>query len=363
MINPVCLSLKTEIPAACEFSMWAWGSLTYHFTQALSRQQRYGKNMNENARLAHFPISFFAMVMGLAGLSIAWEHTQLTFDLPLRLNYALTPFTALVFVLLLALYLLKLLRHPHEVMLEINHPVKLNFFPAVSISLILLSIATLKQQPGLSHLLWIVGSALHMTFTLYVVNVWIHHDKFEIHHINPAWFIPVVGNVLVPIAGIAHGYVEISWFFFSIGILFWLVLFTIIFYRVLFHHPLPEKLMPTFFILIAPPAVGFISYTKLAGGLDNFAHVLYYSGLFLTLLLLTQVPRFSRLQFYLSWWAYSFPLAAITIATLQMYRFHGQVGFAVIGWILLSLLSLVVTYLLYQTFKAVGGRKICLPEA
>lgn len=318
--------------------------------------------MNQPSRLAHFPISFFAMVMGMTGLCIAWENAELTFGLPIRLENALVPFTAFVFCMLLILYLGKLIRYPQEVIKELNHPVKLNFFPAISISLILLSIAILKSLPGLSHGLWIAGTALHLGFTLYVMNVWIHHDKFEIHHISPAWFIPVVGNVLVPIAGTAHGYTEISWFFFSIGILFWLVLFTIIFYRVLFHHPLPERLMPTFFILIAPPAVGFISYTKLTGGLDNFAHVLYYCGLFLTLLLLTQAPRFSRLQFFLSWWAYSFPLAAITIATLLMYRTQQKAGFAIIGWALLSILTLVVTYLLYRTLKAVGGRKICLPE-
>ena len=318
--------------------------------------------MNPNSRLAYFPISFFAMVMGLSGLCIAWESAELTFNLPFRLEGAVLPFTVLVFSVLLALYTAKLFRYPQEVIKELNHPVKLNFFPAVSISLILISIAILKISPGFSHFLWSLGTALHLIFTLYVMNVWIHHDKFEIHHINPAWFIPVVGNVLVPIAGTAHGYTEISWFFFSIGILFWLVLFTIIFYRILFHHPLPEKLMPTFFILIAPPAVGFLSYVKLAGGLDNFAHVLYYSGLFLTLLLLTQTPRFSRLQFFLSWWAYSFPLAAITIATLLMYRLEKQVGFAVIGWVLLSLLTLVVTYLLYRTLKAVAGHKICQPE-
>jgi tellurite resistance protein len=321
-----------------------------------------GTKMNQTPRLAYFPISFFAVVMGLSGLAIAWENAQLTFSLPFRLEYPLIIFTAVVFCTLLILYLSKLIRHPQEVIKELNHPVKLNFFPAISISLILLSIAILKILPGLSNALWTIGTALHLSFTLYVMNIWIYHDKFEIHHINPAWFIPVVGNVLVPIAGTAHGYTEISWFFFSIGILFWLVLFTIIFYRVLFHHPLPEKLMPTFFILIAPPSVGFISYVKLAGGLDNFAHVLYYSGLFLTLLLIIQVPRFSRLQFFLSWWAYSFPLAAITIATLLMYRIQKQAGFAVIGWLLLSILTMVVVFLLYRTLKAVGANKICVPE-
>ncbi|MET0091215.1 MAG: SLAC1 anion channel family protein, partial [Candidatus Thiodiazotropha sp.] len=276
--------------------------------------------MNHNSRLPYFPISFFAMVMGLAGLCIAWEKAQVGYHLPFRLDLALIPFTALVFTILALTYLMKLLRYPGEVVKELNHPVKLNFFPAVSISLILLSITMLHTLPGVSKVLWIIGSALHLGFTLYVMNIWIHHDKFEVHHINPAWFIPVVGNVLVPVAGTAHGYYEISWFFFSIGIIFWLVLFTIIIYRVLFHNPLPDRLMPTFFILIAPPAVGFISYVKLNGGIDNFAHVLYYSGLFLTLLLFTMVFRFSRLQFFLSWWAYSFPLAAITIATLLMFE-------------------------------------------
>ena len=101
---------------------------------------------------------------------------------------------------------------------------------------------------------------------------------------NPSWFIPIVGNILVPIAGVPLGYTDISWFFFSIGIVFWPVLLTIIFYRIIFHPALPGKLIPTFFILIAPPAVGFLSYMKLTGEMDNFARILYFSGLFFTLL-------------------------------------------------------------------------------
>jgi tellurite resistance protein len=318
--------------------------------------------MQAASRLENFPISFFAMVMGLTGLAISWEKAQTSLQLPLRLDQALTPFAGLVFVLLSVMYLLKLVRFRSAVLRELRHPIMLNFFPAVSISLILLAIATLHRAPGLSHLLWICGTALHLALTLYVMNVWIHHDKFEIHHMNPAWFIPVVGNVLVPIAGIKLGYPEISWFTFSIGILFWLVLMTIIFNRVLFHNPLPEKLMPTFFILIAPPAVGFIAYYNLTGQLDPFAHVLYYVGLFLTLLLLTQIARFARLRFFLSWWAYSFPLAAITVATLLMYEITGNRMFYWLGLGLLGLLTVVVTFLLYRTLRAVAAKQVCLPE-
>ena len=318
--------------------------------------------MKLTARLEHFPISFFAMVMGLAGLTIAWEKAQATLHVPLNMGGALAWLTALVFSLLLTLFLTKLVRFRQAVIDELNHPVKLNFFPAISISLVLLSIAFQHILPALSAAFWYAGTLMHLLFTLYVMSRWIHHDKFEIHHINPAWFIPVVGNVLIPINGVYLGYIEVSWFFFSIGMLFWLVLLAIIFNRVIFHNPLPAKLMPTFFILIAPPAVGFIAYMKLTGELDSAARLLYYSGLFLTLLLLTQVQRFTRLQFSLSWWAYSFPMAAITIASFLMYEYTLIYGFAMLAWALLSILTLIVIFLLYKTTLAVGGHKICLPE-
>jgi tellurite resistance protein len=318
-------------------------------------------------RLKHFPVAFFSIVMGLAGVAIAWHKAQLVFGIPLDMAGGMRWLAVGLFVLIAGAYLTKLARWPDAVVKELGHPIQLNFFPTISISMILLGVTLLHSMPTVAAVLWMLGTAVHLLFTLYVMGVWIHHEHFEINHINPAWFIPVVGNVLVPIAGVPLGYAELSWFFFSIGILFWLVLFTIIVYRMLFHHPLQDRLMPTFFILIAPPAVGFIAYAELtgilqSGGLDAFARVLYYSGLFLTLLLLSQLARFARLHFYLSWWAYSFPLAAIATATLIMYQLTGLLAFAIIGWFLLSLVTLVVVFLLFRTAQAMGMRSICVPH-
>ncbi|MGD8498025.1 MAG: SLAC1 anion channel family protein [Chromatiales bacterium] len=318
--------------------------------------------MAEAARLAHFPISFFATVMGLAGLAIAWEKAQSSLGLGLPLALPLVGLTAAVFLAVLALYLAKLVRHPAAVVQELRHPVKLSFFPTISISIILLGTASLPLLPTLAHALWWIGTGLHLAFTLYVLNAWIQQEHFEVQHMNPAWFIPVVGNVLVPIAGLPLGYVELSWFFFSIGMLFWVVLFTIIFYRVLFHHPIPARLTPTLFILIAPPAVGFVSYTRLAGGLDSFGRVLFFSAVFLTLLLFTQIGRFARLQFFLSWWAYSFPLAAITIASFVMHDLSGVGAYRMLGIGLLGLLTLVVAMLCVRTLLAIRAQGICVPE-
>ena len=59
-----------------------------------------------------------------------------------------------------------------------------------------LSIALLPYHPPLSMVLWSVGTVLHLGFTLYVLSAWLHQTHFEISHINPAWFIPIVGNIL-----------------------------------------------------------------------------------------------------------------------------------------------------------------------
>ena len=318
--------------------------------------------MSQQERLENLPISFFSMVMGMAGLTIAWQKAQHVWQWELQINPWLVGLTSGLFLVLLVLYGAKLIRHRKAVLAELKNPVKLNFFPAVSISLLLLSVCFLMVSEDISRLLWMTGTALHLLFTLYVVNVWIHHEHFEVHHLNPAWFIPAVGNVLVPVAGMPLGYVDVSWFFFSVGLLFWMILLTIIFYRILFHDPLPAKLMPTLFILIAPPAVGFVAYMKLTGELDSFARILYYSGLFLTLLLFIQVGRFTRLQFFLSWWAYSFPVAAITIASLLMHELTNSMIYLYIGSGLLLLLTLIVGLLLVRTSRAVRMKKICVPE-
>jgi len=314
------------------------------------------------ARLQNFPVAWFAMIMGLGGLTVAWLRAEEILALPFSISPWLLLLSTGLFVLLAVLYSIKVVKYREAVAAEWGHPVKMNFVPTASIALILLSIAWLPTSAPYSKLLWITGTALHLVLTLHVITQWMHHTKFEITHLNPAWFIPVVGNILVPIAGVQHAPIELSWFFFSIGLTFWPVLLAIIFNRVIFHGSLPERLMPTLFILIAPPAVGFLSYVKLTGEVDAFARILYYAALFFTILLIAQLRWFARLKFYLSWWAYSFPLAAITIASLAMFKHTGDPLFLRLSGILLAITTVVIAGLFIRTGVAVARREICLAE-
>lgn len=314
------------------------------------------------ARLEHFPISFFAVVMGLGGLGLAWHRAEAALATGFAPSGYILALNVAVFAVLAAFYAAKLVRHTGAVLAELAHPVKLNFFATLTMSFLLLAIQLGDRSETATRWLWACGAAAHLALTLYVMTAWLHQTKFEITHLNPAWFLPVVGNVIVPIAGVKLAPAEVSWFFFSVGLVFWLVLFTIVLYRLFFHAPLPVRLTPTLFILIAPPAVAFVAYESLIGGVDNFARVLYYTALFLTLLLASNAVRFLRAQFFLSAWAYTFPLAAVTIATLVMAERTGAAGFGWIGAALLAVLTLVVAALAVRTVVAVVRGEVCVPE-
>lgn len=307
-------------------------------------------------RLAYFPVALFSSVMGLAGLAIAWLKAAQAFDLPIEIGISLRWLVTLLFGFLLIIYTSKLIRYPEEIKKEWNHPVKINFMATMSIGLLLISIAWLSV-PAVSKWMWIIATLAHFLLTIATINSWLNKSHYQISHANPAWFIPVVGNILIPIAGVQHAPADISWFFFSIGLVFWVVLMTIVFYRIFFHEPLPAKLTPTLFILIAPPAVAFISYLALNHQLDAFARILYFFALFLTLLLGSNAMRFFRLPFAISAWAYSFPLAAITIATFEMANRNTGIFYYILAGVLLIVLSLVILLLAYRTLLAVKNHQ------
>lgn len=319
-------------------------------------------NSPESSRLKNFPISWFAMIMGLSGFTIAWMRAEHILQLPFIISPFLLGLTLALFIGLTVVYGLKILRYPEIVQNEINHPVKIAFLPTFSIGLILISIALLQDYARISFWLWVFGTSLHFVFTLFVLSSWVHQSKYEIKHLNPAWFIPVVGNILVPVAGVHHAPLEISWFFFSIGLFFWPVLTSIIFYRLIFHQSLPERFIPTLFIFIAPPSVACISWYNLTGTLSEFAFILYYVALFFFLLVTVQAKYFLRIRFFLSWWAYSFPVAALTIATLLMAKESGKALFIWGGGGLLAALTVLIIILIIQTATAIARKSICIDE-
>jgi tellurite resistance protein len=312
--------------------------------------------------LQYFPVQLFAVVMGLSGLTIAYAKAFHFLNFPYWPYFILLILDTVAFFGIFIAYILKWVKYPDAVKAEINHPVKSSFIPAISISFLLISIAYMDYAPTISVTFWWIGAWLHLFFTFSVLKFWIRH-QFDVKMISPAWFIPIVGNVLVPVAGVDVVNEYINLFFFTLGIFYWIVLFTIVTYRMIFHHPMPKKLIPTFFILIAPPAVGFISYFRITfGSIDIFSMILYLIALFTFFLLLLKRSLYTQIPFFVSWWAYTFPLAAITIATTLIYSSFRNCSMYWFSLVLLAIVTVVVFYVAYKTYLAVKAQKICIPE-
>ena len=313
--------------------------------------------------IQHLPISIFATVMGFGGFAIAVEKFEQYWQLNPIVSNVLLIFSGVLLLVLSALYLTKFALFPISVIEEFNHPIRLSFFPTISIALLVLTVGIHQRLPDIAIWMWWIGITGQLIFTLAILTRWMHRGTFVTEQSNPAWFIPIVGNVLVPVAGVNLGFVEVSWFYFSFAIVLWLPMLAIVLNRIFFHPAIPQKLWPTLFILIAPPAVGFIAWLQLNGReLDAVGRILFYFAVFTTILLFAQARYFASVKFALPWWAYSFPLAAISIASFLFSEITGGIYSLVFAHLILVFLTGLILVLTYKTTKAAIANQICQPE-
>ncbi len=317
----------------------------------------------EPDRLENMPVTFFAVLMGVFGLALALHAAAAAGHVWAGApGAAVSWFGVAVFAVIGGVYLTKLLRHPQAVVAEWRNPVTLAFFPTITISLMLGAGCFRASHPALAEPVWMAGMLGQGVLTLAVISGWIGHRAFGVGHLTPAWFIPTVGNAIVAVVGVPLGHVEIGWLFLSAAVVFWLVLLTLVVNRLIFHDPLPDRLFPTLVILIAPPAVTYVAWVELNGdAVDAFARLLINAGYVFAALVAVQLPKFARLPFALSWWALSFPLAALTIASLHYGARLASPVHSALGLGGLGLLTLVVGGLALRTLGAVLRREICRP--
>jgi len=316
---------------------------------------------NAEDRLKFFPIMMYAVVMGLGGITITYQKATLWLYFPSVIGEVLMYITTIIFIVVSLIYIKKISKYKIAVKNEFSHPIRINFFAAISISMLMLSIIYKENFSLVSAVFWYMGTLLHFYLTMHTVSFWINQNQL-LDHSNPAWFIPIVGNVLVPVAGVGFADLGILIYFFSVGMFFWIILFAIILNRIIFHSQMTVKFMPTLFILIAPPAVGFIAYFKMFGVIDTFALMLFNLALFFTILVAFMYKNFIKIKFFISWWAFVFPLAAMAISAMLMYNQTKEISLLIFSYIMVSVVTIIVSIVSYQTVVHIRKKEICIQE-
>ena len=311
-----------------------------------------------------FP-AWYSIVMGLAGLALAWHRA-----VPVMGEGAgaaalvIGLLAAAVFAVLVVATLLRAQRYPQAWAEDRRHPVRHTFIATLPIAMVLLAtvaVASGVQGPPVLALWW-AGSLAQLFVTTWVLQRWwkgAANGGLQWASATPALFIPIVGNVLVPLAGVPLGQPEWSAAQFGIGLLFWPVVLILLVARIVVQGPWPERLLPANFIVIAPPAVVGLSALQF-GAPPLVGWALWGMALFSLLWVAPLLQRIAGQPFGLPHWGMSFPLAAFTALTLRLMP-EGPLAMA--GVALLAATSLLIAALALATVRGLRQGSLLVPEA
>ena len=302
--------------------------------------------------LEYLPVALFGSVMGLTGLSVAWRLAAAQYDVPSWAADAVAILAVVAFVAMTIAYAVKWVAAPDAVRAEFHHPVAGNLFGTAIISLLLLPIIIAPVALRLAQGMWIIGAIAMLGFAWLVIDRWMGNRQ-QTAHATPAWIIPVVGLLDVPLAVPSLGLPPLHGlmiFCLAIGLFFAVPLFTMIFSRLLFDMRLPDASQPMLLILVAPFAVGFSAYVATTGSVDLFAEALFALSLFMLTIFVGRLRLlWSCCPFRVSWWAVSFPLASAAVAAVRFAGARPGVIADVIAVTLLAFASVVIAALAVRT--------------
>lgn len=278
--------------------------------------------LTERASLAHLPVALLAVPLGLGGLGLAWRRAEIW-----AVSEPLMLLTALAWAVILGLHALRAARHPDAALADWRHPMRCGFVGAASIGMMLVAAALTPYASGLARAWLLLAITLHLAIGIALLAR-VLRGQGSAAMLVPPLLIPLVGNVLAPLFCAPLGLEKLGWMLFGLGMLLWLALQPLLLGR-LFEAELPAPLRPSLAILVAPSAVGALSIEALGGPMPAFL-ALYGLAAFTFALILVVLRPMLGAGFTLGYWAFTFPLAAFTAASLNIAP--GWVGLGLLGF-------------------------------
>ncbi len=301
-----------------------------------------------NLEKFYLPITLFASTMGFGGMALVYGKLVKDLAFPNEIFEILKWLDTGVFTLLALSLFLRIFKDTEGLKAEFNHPVKVNFFAAIPISMFLLSSLWIDVDI-VNKVIYFIGLIYITFFTIKVSTLWFRRN-LELKFLNPAWFIPVVGNVVAVFTAANHW--TWLWYYFSVGCVFYILLLGMILFRLIFSEPMPASMKPSLFIFIAPPSLCFIDYVFLTGEMSSIAYIFLSIAIFFALLLMVMWQDFTKLKFTSSWWAFCFPVATFSSALLLAYEYSSCAYFLYGGTLVFAILATLVAITSWKTVMA-----------
>ena len=311
--------------------------------------------------LSRLPAGLFAIPVGLFGLAAAWRRAR-AFDWPFAepLESLLSGAGAALLLLLLVLYAAKCLRHPQVVATEFANPVAGSLMALIPLSLMLASVSFGAPGSAAWLALVLVALALQGIVAIRVVSI-LATGSLPAAFVTPALYLPpVAGGLVGAMALSALAYPGWAALLFGMGLASWALLEVRVLNR-LFEGPMPEALRPTIGVELAPPSVATLAAGTIWPELPGEVLIV---GLGVAagpvVAVMARYKWWHNVPFSVGFWSFSFPLAALAGAVVEVVRRGGWPP--LVGGIALTAASTVIAILAVRTLALlVRGR--LLPPA
>ncbi len=336
-------------------------------------------------RINYLPsILYFGMPMGLIGTGLNAQHLAVLLGLHNDIASWILFYGWISLAIVGSHYIKHLFGEVRTAMQqEWQDPFKRNFFPAITLTLLLLLLSLKPYFDALEvDQAWLSSGyftivTFHTILNIKLINNWLFSDDLYLRHHKPTWFVLLSGNFMVIISGVHlvdlqrfPVWNEVLWLFFSMGLFLWLVFTVSLFYRLLFTSPLQVTMRPSLFIFLAPPSLGVIASLLLTQDMtvsqslaseslsvSPLTWVLYGFATLMLLLWVTLVRFFYQSGLSMAGWAYIYPMAAYGLATqymaMQLNSSLLVIGSVSVFIFVLILISLLTVWLIKQSLQKV----------
>ncbi|KAF4358305.1 hypothetical protein F8388_014575 [Cannabis sativa] len=325
--------------------------------------------------LTKFHAGYFRISLSLGGQALLWKKfmgprtTNTTNSVVLMINSTSTflvlwSFALFTLIFLSLIYLLKCLFNFKMVKAEFLHHVGVNylFVPWISWLLLLQTAPFLAPTTPTYLILWWIFSVPVVLLDVKIYGQWFTKGKRYLSMAaNPTSQLSVIGNLVGAQAAARMGWRESAVGLFSLGMVHYLVLFVTLYQRLAGGDRLPAMLRPVFFLFFAAPSMASLAWESIVGDFDMVSKMLFFLSLFLFLSLICRPMLFKRSmrRFNIAWWAYSFPMTVLALASFE-YAEEVKGGIAHVLMLLLFGLSVLVSLTLVAL--TVINTKMLLPD-
>ncbi len=276
-------------------------------------------DLSEGSRFLNLPAGYFGMVLGIIGAGFGWRYAATILPVPAIIGEGLVVIAITIWFLLACTFLYRLLRFPHSVKAEIEHPLMSSYVSLFPATTILVAIGVVPWWRSLAVALFSAGAIAQLSYAAWQsAGLW--RGSHPAEATTPGLYLPTVANNFIScMACGALGYHDLGLLFLGAGVLSWLSLEPAILHRLRSQGEMPEPVRLSLGIQLAPALVACSAWLAVNGGeADVLAKMLFGYGLLQLLFMLRLLPWYLKGPFNASFWSFSFGLSALATTALHL---------------------------------------------